>query len=602
MAQENPGFVRLFTLPGRTWEGREILGVEIAERVTETGDGRPAYIQVGTHHAREWPAAEATVEFGLELVQGYKDGDPRLAEIVRNARTFIIPVLNADGFDATIQAEGLAPGGSYADPLDPGGPSGTTSAGTGAYKRKNCRPADPSRPVLIGECLAQTFPADANARDRGVDLNRNYGVEWGGPGTSSRVPSLVYHGPGPFSEPETDAFRRFVRDLQPTVLITNHTYTGLILRPPGTSTFGPVPDEERLRGLGDAMARETDYVSQYSYQLYDTTGTTDDYLYDALGAFSYTPEIGKSEFHPAFGTGWVPEYDGRPEVDLDGVPTGRKLGGLREAFTLAGLAAIDPATHSVLTGTAPAGRVLRLRKEVTYKTSERPNDDGVQHPVQTITEPRSSTLVVPGTGRFTWHVNPSNQPRATAETPWRLTCEDEAGRVLETRAIHVARGQSVDLGLACGAAAPGQPVAGPGTPGSGTPGSGTPGSGTPADGAGACVGPNGFLSVDVRQRGSGALLRFRRTVRNPVTIDVFQTSAGRRVIAPRRVARYTGRQNSVRWSGRSSAGRALGDGVYYVRFRMTDARRRVDVRRVTIERRNGRFVARRGFVLPAPCR
>jgi hypothetical protein len=560
MAQENPGFVRLFTLPGRTWEGREILGVEIAENVAATGDGRPAYIQVGTHHAREWPAAEATTEFGLELVQGYKEGDPRLAEIVRRARTFVIPVLNADGFDATIQAEGLAPGGNYTDPNDAPGPSGSTSAGTGAYKRKNCRPADPARPVVIGECLALTFPASATKRDLGVDLNRNYGVEWGGPGTSSRVPSLVHHGPGPFSEPETDAFRRFVRDLQPTVLITNHTYTGLILRPPGTSTFGPAPDEERLRALGDAMARETNYVSQYSYQLYDTTGTTDDYIYDGLGAFSYTPEIGRSEFHPAFGTGWVPEYDGRPEQDLDGVPTGRKLGGLREAFTLAGLAAIDPSTHSVLTGTAPAGRVLRLRKDITYRTSERPNDDGVQHPVRTITEPRTSTLVVPASGTFRWHVNPSDQPRSGTGTPWRLTCEDTAGQVFATREVHVARGQSVDLGPACDAPAATEPVAGPGTPVDGTPvvggipaagtpvggtpAAGTPAGGTPAAGGPACAAPSGFRSVDARRRGSRALLRFRRTVRNPVTIDVFQAPARGRSTAPRRVAHYTDRQTS----------------------------------------------------------
>jgi len=108
--------------------------------------------------------------------------------------------------------------------------------------------------------------------------------------------------------------------------------------------------------------------------------------------------------------------------------------------------------------------------------------------------------------------------------------------------------------------------------------------------------------VDVRQRGSGALLRFSRTIRNPVTVDVFQTSARGRVTAPRRVARYANRQTSVRWSGRSTRGRRLSDGVYYVRFRMTDAQRRVDVRRVTVERRNGRFVARRGFVLPGACR
>jgi hypothetical protein len=69
LAQENPGLVRLVALPLTSWEGRQILGVEIAENVTSATDGRPAYVQVGTHHAREWPANEATLEWGLELVR-----------------------------------------------------------------------------------------------------------------------------------------------------------------------------------------------------------------------------------------------------------------------------------------------------------------------------------------------------------------------------------------------------------------------------------------------------------------------------------------------------------------------------------------------------
>ena len=137
------------------------------------------------------------------------------------------------------------------------------------------------------------------------------------------------------------------------------------------------------------MARATDYISQFSYQLYDTTGTTDDYLYDGLGAFSYTPEIGKVEFHPAYAE-FAAEYEGRPEVDPYGDPTGNTLGGLREAYTLAGEAAIDPGSHSIIQGTAPAGRTLRIRKDISYRTSEDPDDDGFQYPVQTITEARAT--------------------------------------------------------------------------------------------------------------------------------------------------------------------------------------------------------------------
>ena len=161
LAEQNPGLVRRFALPGRSWEGREIYGIEIAENVTATDDGRPAYIQIGTHHAREWPANEATLEWGLDLINGYKTGDPRLTAIVKGARTFVIPVLNVDGFNITIQSEGLSPGGNYQDPLDSTypGPPGNQSLGTGAYKRKNCRPLnEPATPEPPGACLARSFP------------------------------------------------------------------------------------------------------------------------------------------------------------------------------------------------------------------------------------------------------------------------------------------------------------------------------------------------------------------------------------------------------------------------------------------------------------
>ena len=585
LAEANPGLVRLFALPGRSWEGREILGVEIAENVNATDDGRPSFIQVGTHHAREWPANEATLEWGLDLVNGYKTGNQRLTAIVKGARNFIVPVLNVDGFDVTIQSEGLTPGGNYIDPGNSGTPSGSSGAATGAYKRKNCRPEDGVTPPTAADCLARSYPSVAENADDGIDLNRNYGVEWGGPGTGTLpYPSPNFqtqHGPAPFSEPETQAFRDFLRDLQPAVLITNHTFTGLLLRPPGTARFGPVPDEERLRALGDKMANATNYISQFSYQLYDTTGTTDDYLYDGLGAFSYTPEIGKTEFHPAYSE-FVAEYEGRPEVDRFGDPTGNQLGGLREAYTLAGETVLDPGSHSIIKGTAPAGRTLRIKKTITYKTSEDPDDDGVQYPVQTITEPRNSTTQVRSDGTFEWHVNPSRQPRDFGDQPgfWTMTCEDGAGNVLESRNVYVERAGVVNVELRCGqATTPTEP--GP---------------------VGACPLPNGFKSVDVTRRGKGLRFTFSREVANGVTVAVYQNSKGRKVYTnAKRKIRFTGRERSFNWNGKAKGGKALSNGVYHVRFQITDANNRVDSRRVVVERKNGRFSKRGGFYLVDRC-
>ena len=40
-------------------------------------DGRPAFLLMGAHHAREWPSAEHTLEFAYELVKGCEHGGKR---------------------------------------------------------------------------------------------------------------------------------------------------------------------------------------------------------------------------------------------------------------------------------------------------------------------------------------------------------------------------------------------------------------------------------------------------------------------------------------------------------------------------------------------
>ena len=81
-------------------------------------------------------------------------------------------------------------------------------------------------------------------------------------------------------------------------------------------------------------------------------------------------------------------------------------------------------------------------------------------------------------------------------------------------------------------------------------------------------------------------------------IDVFQVSHGRRVISERLAARYKARTKAVTWKGRG----AKGDGLYFARFRMkTRNGKGTETRRVTLERRNGRFSRRADFYRRATC-
>ena len=274
------------------------------------------------------------------------------------------------------------------------------------YQRKNCRVnntsgTDPNE----GDCTQQ--PATGLAQF-GVDPNRNYGGFWGGPGASpdGEAPpggdfAQDYRGNGPFSEPETRNIRDLVSKRHVVTLITNHTFSNLVLRPPGIQVQGPPPDEPLYKALGDSMAAENGYISQKSYELYDTTGSTEDWSHYATGGLGYTFEIGLTGFHPPFDQ-TVAEYDGTSEAS----GAGR---GNREAYFKALESTSAVSRHSRISGKAPPDAVLRLKK--TFKTSTSPIIDGagVEGKAILFDDTLNTLMDVPSSGRFSWDINP---PRA----------------------------------------------------------------------------------------------------------------------------------------------------------------------------------------------
>ncbi len=392
LEQADPDLVEMFALPHRSLDGREIYGVEIGKDVRGPDRGVPTFVMLGLHHAREWPSGEHAIEFAVDLVTNY-GSDARITDLVNRARVVVVPVVNVDGFELSRTDGGLVDL-READ----GGGTGTILGTPGnAYKRKNCRLVD-GQDTPDGTCRAGSLTSPGGF-GTGVDLNRNYGGYWGGPGASDLFADPTYRGASAFSEPETQNIRELVSGRQVTTLITNHTFSNLVLRPNGAAPdlvppsegipLGDPYDEAALQALGDAMAAQNGYTSQHAWELYDTTGSTEDWSYNATGGFGYTFEIGPDEFHPPF-----------PEVVDEYLGAGEHAGkGNREAYLLALENAVDPTTHSVLTGKAPAGATLRLRKTVATPTWE-----------GSIRDVLDSTMTVGANGRYTWHVNPSTRP------------------------------------------------------------------------------------------------------------------------------------------------------------------------------------------------
>ena len=389
LAQIRPDIVERFTLSQQSIEGKDIHGIEIAANVDSPPDGRPTFLMLGLHHAREWPSGEHVMEFAYDLVSNY-GRSRRITDLLQRVRVVVVPVVNVDGFEKSVND------GMLVDLREADGGGTVSILGTpgNAYKRKNCRMAD-GQDSGSGECRLATSPGGYGV---GIDLNRNYGGFWGGPGASGDFFDPTYHGPEAFSEPETQAVRELVSERQVTMMISNHTFSNLVLRPNGVhpQTTGPdglpvgdPPDEPALKALGADMAAQNGYRNIHGWELYDTTGTTEDWSYNATGGFGYTFEIGPREFHPPF-----------PEVIDEYLGAGEYAGkGNREAYLIALENAADTTTHSVLSGRAPAGATLRLRK--TFGT---PTWEG------TIQDSLDSTMRVGPSGEFTWHVNPSTRP------------------------------------------------------------------------------------------------------------------------------------------------------------------------------------------------
>jgi hypothetical protein len=381
LARTYPSMVRTFVLPYRTVEGRDVAGLEIATNARNTADGKPVFLNMGVHHAREWPSGEHAMEWAYELLTGY-GRQARTTSLVRASRNIVIPVVNPDGF--VVSREAL--------------PLGDFSVFDYEMKRKNCNPADSPAQGQGGVC-----PANPAGRLRGTDVNRNYGGFWGGNGASPLWSSDTFRGGAPFSESETRNVRDLISRRQITNLVTNHTYSNLLLRPPGVLATRPPLDEPVYRALGARMAGHNGYSNIPSYGLYDTTGSTEDWSFWNTGGLGFTFEIGPTEFHPPYATGVVAEYLGLAPA------AGAGRGGNRAAYLEMLASTVDPALHSTLTGTAPRGWTLRVHKEFVTPTSPVIAPGGAVGDPILYEDVLDSTRTAPG-GRFRWAVNPSTRP------------------------------------------------------------------------------------------------------------------------------------------------------------------------------------------------
>ncbi len=237
---------------GTTIEGRSIWALKISDNPDVDEPESVAYYDA-LHHAREPLSMAVTINYMFWLLENY-NVDPAVTYIINNRELYFVPVVNPDGYEYNRQ----------------------TNPNGGGLWRKNRRGGF------------------------GVDLNRNYGYQWGFNNScaSSVTTSSTYRGAAPFSEPESAAVRDFVNEIEPTIAFSTHATAGSFLMPYGYNSSPP--DFPTYAEWASDFLSENDYPYGTTSQMlgYTSCGTTRDYLHNE-GIYAWTPEIDGSGFWPA---------------------------------------------------------------------------------------------------------------------------------------------------------------------------------------------------------------------------------------------------------------------------------------------------------------
>jgi hypothetical protein len=238
---------------GVSGEGRHLWAMKISDNPSVDED-EPEVLYTGLTHARE-PIGGEVVLYTMDYLLDNYGSDQTVTEIVDGRELYFVPVVNPDGY-------------VYNEVTDPDG---------GGMWRKNRR--------------------DNGGGAYGVDLNRNYGFEWGrdNVGSSPDSSSIVYRGPAAFSEPETRAIRDLAEAHSFSVVVDYHSAGNVLLYPWAYDSIY-TPDDRYFVAIADSASSYNGYTPGPGWTLYLANGVSQDWEYGEQStkpmAFSFLPEVG----------------------------------------------------------------------------------------------------------------------------------------------------------------------------------------------------------------------------------------------------------------------------------------------------------------------
>ena len=254
LAAASAGLASTFIV-GNSLEGRPVRGIRFSgpDLPGNPRASRPAALFAGGIHAREWVSPMTTMYIADRMLESYAT-DPKVFDIMNTTEIIVIPVQNVDGYEFT-----------WANTAN-------------RLWRKNRR-----------------LNADGSY---GVDLNRNFGYQWGGLGASTAPNNDTYRGTSAFSEPETQIFRDFVI-ANPSIKshIDFHSYSQLILTPWGWTDALPA-EADIFRTITASMESRIESVNGLNYvsgptytTIYPASGGAHDWTYGDRNILGMTVEL-----------------------------------------------------------------------------------------------------------------------------------------------------------------------------------------------------------------------------------------------------------------------------------------------------------------------
>lgn len=239
-----------------TREGRYLYWVKISDN-PNVDEAEPEMLYTALHHAREPAGASQLIMYMYYLLENYNT-DPEIHYLLDNTELYFMPCVNPDGY-------------VYNETTNPNG---------GGMWRKNRR--------------------DNLDGTHGVDLNRNYGLDWGydNTGSSPNTNDDTYRGDVPSSEPETQIVENFCAAHNFRIAINYHTYSNVLVQPYSYDVNVFNPDSALFDSWGRILTIENGYAYGTAIQTvgYTANGDSDDWMYGDVSTkpkiIAMTPEAG----------------------------------------------------------------------------------------------------------------------------------------------------------------------------------------------------------------------------------------------------------------------------------------------------------------------